>query len=184
MTADGEITRLLAEWSAGDRKSLDELVELVYGELKAIAAAVHGSATMNPTSVVNELYLRLRAMDGWEWENRKHFYGVAATLMRRLVIDHARQQQAQKRGGNAARVDLDTKSAAFEDSPEARIMLDRALDDLAKKDGRKVKIVELRYFAGLSVEETAEILEISTATVKREWSFAKLWLCQAISGSE
>ena len=176
-----DVTRLLVEWSEGRQEALDSLMPVVYDELRRLArgylARERTGHTLQPTALVNEAYLRLVDQRSVQWQNRAHFFGIAAQIMRRLLVDHARGAKAGKRGGGAAKVDLD--HAADAAAPVQNVdleELDRALDRLAKLDPRQSRIVELRYFAGATNEEAAEALGISVATVKREWTVARAWL--------
>lgn len=175
-----QVTGLLVDWSQGKKEALDLLTPLVYGELRKLAAAYlageRNAATLQPTALVNEAYLRLVAQDLPDWDSRSHFFGVAAQLMRQILVDHARKHRSQKRGGGAPNVDL---NEALNLSPERHhsiIALDDALQALAAIDPRKAKVVELRYFGGLSIEETAAVLHISVATIGREQRMAEAWL--------
>jgi RNA polymerase sigma factor (TIGR02999 family) len=176
----GRVTHLLQQWSAGDRTALDELFPVVYQELKRIAARqLRREApghTLQTTGLVHEAYLRLVDQRDARWQNRAQFFGVAAQAMRRVLIDHARGKKAAKRGGDPLRVTLtDAESPA--DEPEAELLaLDEALTRLETLDPQQARIVELRYFTGLTIEETAEVLAISPATIKREWAVARAWL--------
>jgi len=178
------VTQLLAAWSGGDASALDALMPLVYDELRRVAgrqlASERGSHTLQPTALVNEAFLKLVDQTRASWKDRTHFYSVAAQIMRRILIDHARRRLAGKRGGGAETVSLD----GVADWPEPRdldvLLLDEALTELATFDPRQSRVVELRFFAGLSVEETAEALQLSTATVKREWRMARAWLVRQL----
>lgn len=184
----GEVTQLLAAWSQGDRRALETLLPLVYSELHRLAdrymrneAAGH---TLQSTALVNEAYLRMVDASGSsqiEWQNRAHFFGVAAQAMRRILVDHARGRNYQKRGGGAQQVSLDEAMTLAGDRAAELIALDEALRELAKMDERKSRVVELRYFGGLSLEETAEALGVSVPTVTRDWSTAKAWLLREMS---
>jgi RNA polymerase sigma factor (TIGR02999 family) len=180
----GEVTVLLREWRAGDRSALDRLLPLVYGELRAQARRLlrgeRALPTLQPTAVVHETYLRLVGAEPLAWEDRAHFFGVASRLMRQVLVDHARARLAQKRGGGATLVDLGGAEAA---APAPRIdvlALHSALERLAALDPGQERIVELRYFGGLTVEETAQVLSTSPATVKRDWASARAWLLQEL----
>jgi RNA polymerase sigma-70 factor, ECF subfamily len=176
-----EVTALLREWSAGDRGALERLMPLVYEELRKLAAShlksERGNHTLQPTALVHEAYLRLIGQRSVSWASRAHFYGIAAQMMRRVLVDHARKRQAAKRSPGTLFVDLAEEAAAPapERMPEL-LVLDRALTELERLDPRQARVVELRFFAGLSVEETAEVAGISTATVKREWKTARAFL--------
>lgn len=174
------MTRLLIDWSGGDRAAFDRLLPLVYDELRRLArsylARERPDHTLQPTALVNEAYLRLVGQDRVQWQSRAHFFGIAAQIMRRLLVDSARASKAVKRGAGAERISIelvDVPEAAGDIDLEA---LDQALERLAERDPRQSRIVELRYFAGATNEETAEALGISVATVKREWTIAKAWL--------
>ena len=179
-----EVTQLLRKWQAGERDALDRLIPLVYDELHLIAtrymAREWRNGTLQTTVLVNEAYLKLVDQRSVRWRDRSHFFGLAAELMRRVLVDHARTRQRAKRGGKDEAIAIEDLYARSVPISEAfnvdLIALDDALVRLAARDERQVKIVELRFFAGLDVEQTAEILEISTATVKREWAVAKGWL--------
>jgi RNA polymerase sigma factor (TIGR02999 family) len=175
-----EVTALLKEWSAGDRGALERLMPLVYDELRRLAAAhlksERGNHTLQPTALVHEAYLRLVGQRSVSWANRAHFFGIAAQMMRRVLVDHARKRQAAKRTPGTVHVDLGTSETADADRAPELLALDQALTELEKLDPRQAKVVELRFFAGLSVEETAEVAGISTATVKREWKTARAFL--------
>jgi RNA polymerase sigma factor (TIGR02999 family) len=171
----------LARWSSGDPDALQQLVAMVYGECRRIAAQQlrreHREHTLDPTALVHELYLRLVDQHRATWENRAHFFGVAAQLMRRILVDHARARHAQKRGGSTILVSLDAAADASDDSRVADLLaVDDALNRLATLDAEQVRIIELRFFAGLTVEETAHVVGRSPRTVKREWRLAKAWL--------
>jgi RNA polymerase sigma factor (TIGR02999 family) len=185
-----EVTRLLQEWQDGSREALDRLIPLVYDELHRLASR-HLAREWRPnrlqtTVVLNEAYVKLVGQREVSWQNREHFFAVAAQLMRRIVIDHARRQAREKRGGSAIHVGLDE---ALDVSTSRNIdavdvlALDRALQKLEQLDPGQGRIVELRFFGGLTVEETASVLRISAATVKREWALAKGWLHRELTGS-
>ncbi len=189
MTEDGrsEVTRLLHEWSEGDTQALTKLMPLVCEDLREMAQRYFRreppSHTLQPTALVNEVYLRLHGRRTVSWKNRAHFFGFAGQTMRRVLVDHARTHQAAKRGDGVQRISLDESLDFAQPLDVDLVALDDALKTLAKMDPRQAQIVNLRYFVGLSVEETADILGISTATVKREWKLAKLWLLREIKGS-
>jgi RNA polymerase sigma-70 factor (ECF subfamily) len=181
-----DVTSLLKEWGAGQDGALEKLVPLVYRELRSLAASqLQGERpahTLQPTALVNEVFLRL--LDGREvaWQNRAHFFALAARMMRRILVDHARARLAEKRGGGAVPLLLE---ASFDPAPmsdRALLALDDALAALKRMDSRQCRIVELRYFAGLTLEETAELLGVSVATVKREWTMARAWLRREVEG--
>jgi len=180
------ITKLLLDWRNGDSEALDRLMPLVYEELRRMANHYMRNErrghTLQTSALVNEAYLRLVDHENIDWQNRAHFFGVAAQAMRRILVDHARTRSYQKRGGAAQQVSLDEAATLSEERPGELIALDEALDELAKMDERKCRVVELRYFGGLSVEETAEALGVSIPTVVRDWNTAKVWLMREMSG--
>jgi RNA polymerase sigma factor (TIGR02999 family) len=175
-------TALLVRWKNGDQSALDQLLPLVYDELRRLARSYlqreRAQHTLQSTALVHEAYLRL-VDQNVDWQSRAHFFGIAAQMMRRILVDHARARHAAKRG-DGLKVTLDEGMALAEAQSLDVLVLDRALNDLAKLDEQQGKVVELRYFAGLSIEETAEAMSISAATVKREWTMAKAWLARAI----
>ena len=180
-----DVTQLLAAWGKGDKSALDKLLPLVHAELRRIArrqmSQERNGHTLQATALVNEAYLRLAGHEGFEWQNRVHFFAVCAQVMRHVLIDHARAHARDKRGGGAVHVSLD-EAAAFAGQPaEHFLALDEALHFLESVDPQKGKIVELRYFGGLSVEDTAAVLNISPRTVRREWQRAKAWLFRLIT---
>ena len=174
------ITRMLGELRAGRKEVESRLLEAVYPELRRIAAhymqGERAGHTLQPTALVNEAYLELVGQGDIDWRNRSHFFGIAAQLMRRILVNYARQKKAQKREGSRQRVELSDTLAIVEDRLDEIIAVDAALDRLAEWDPRQAKIVELRFFTGLTEDETAEALDISPRTVKREWTVAKAWL--------
>jgi RNA polymerase sigma-70 factor (ECF subfamily) len=179
--AGGEVTRLLAQLSAGQKDVAEQLVPLIYEELRRIAGAQMGRErpghTLQATAVVHEAYLRLAGEQQVPWQNRAHFFAIAATTMRRVLLDYARHRHARKRGGaNSKKVELDSELLIGDDRLEEVVAVDEVLGRLAELDPEQARIVELRFFAGLSVEETAEVMGISSSTVKREWRLAKAWL--------
>lgn len=183
-----EVTRLLRRFSAGDELAAEALIPLIYAELHDIAERQmrheRGDHTLQPTALVNEAFLRLAGNHDADWKNRQHFLSLAAQAMRRILVDHARRRNAQKRGGRQDKLELnDALRLSSDDEHDAMDLesLDESLEQLAALDPRQAKVVELRFFGGLSVEETAEVLEISTATVKRDWAFARAWLKRALS---
>ena len=181
MAAAPDVTRLLMQWSAGDREALAGLLPLVYSELKRIALRQlqdeHREHTLAPTALVHELYIRLVDQRRARWQNRAHFFGVAAHLMRRILVDHARARRAGKRGGSATFISLDSAEPPADSAAVADVLaIDQALDRLAVRDPDQAHIVELRFFAGLTVEEVAHVLGRSPRTVKREWRLARAWL--------
>jgi len=180
----GEVTRLLVEVRKGHQDAMEQLLPLVYDELRRLAGGYfrreRSDHTLQPTALVHEAYLKLVDQRSVQWENRGHFLGVAATLMRRILLDYARVHKAEKRGGGGQKVMLDEGMAVTELRAVEMISLDQALTKLAAMDPDQGRIVELRFFGGLSVEETAEVMKISPATVKRHWAFAKAWLYREI----
>lgn len=180
-----DITRILRAWSGGDREAVDDLMPLVYDELHKVAARYlrkqRPDHTLQPTALVNEAYLKLVDISNVSWEDRAHFFAVASQTMRHVLVDHARGHNREKRGGGAQKVSLD-EAMAFVDNNEVDVlMLDDAMRALAEIDEQQSRIVELRFFGGLTVEETALVLRISPATVKREWRIAKAWLHKRIT---
>ena len=175
-----EVTQLLQAWSGGDHEALEKLVPLVYEELHRLASHYMGGErpghTLQTSALVNEAYLRLVDWKNVQWQNRAHFFGVAAQMMRRILVDFARSRHYARRGGEARQVSLTEAAIVSADRGADFIALDEALEGLAAIDPRKSRIVELRFFGGLSVEETAEVLKISPRTVMREWSLAQAWL--------
>jgi RNA polymerase sigma factor (TIGR02999 family) len=186
-TDSGEVTRLLGELSRGHKEAINELLPLVYEELHRLARAYFRREriehTLQPTALVHEAYLRLVDQRS-PIENRGHFMAVAATQMRRILLDYARKHRAARRGGEGQRVTLEDTMVLAEQHPVDFIALDAALEKLAALDGAQSKLVELRYFGGLSVEETAEVMGISPATVKRSWSSARAFLLREMSGAQ
>ena len=175
-----ELTQLLADWGNGDRSALDKLFPLVHSELRRIAqrqmSQERSGHTLQATALVNEAYLKLAGQQGFDWQNRAHFFAVCAQVMRHILIDHARAHARDKRGGGAVKVSLNDALVVAEDQAAHFIALDEALRVLERLDPQKSKIVELRYFGGLSIEEAAEVLNVSPRTVRREWQRAKAWL--------
>jgi RNA polymerase sigma factor (TIGR02999 family) len=185
MPPSSEVTQLLMKWRHGDRTALDRLIPLVYEELRRLASHYmrreRPDHTLQTSALVNEAYVRLVAHRDMRWQNRAHFVAVAAQAMRHILIDHARRRRYAKRGAGSPKVSLDEAAVVFQEQAADLVALDDALTDLARVDVRKSQIVELRYFGGLSVEETAEVLGISPVTVMRDWSTAKAWLLKAIN---
>ena len=176
----GEVTRILARVRSGDAQAPERLIEVVYAELRKLAASCmrreRPDHTLQATALVHEAYMRLIGQREVEWQNRAHFFGIAAQVMRRILLDHARERRALKRGAAGRRITLDDALMVSEDHLDNVLALDESLRKLAHKDPAQSRLVELRFFGGMTVEETAEVLGISTATVKREWSHAKAWL--------
>jgi len=181
----GEVTKLLRRVSPSDRAALDDLLPLVYRELHALAQNKlrhQGPGhTLQPTALVNEAYLRLARQKRKEWTDSRHFYRAAANAMRCILINHARDRQRDKRGGGAVRVPLDEQVLLFEERAIDLLDLEEALQRLEERDARQVDVVELRFFAGLTVRETAEVLGVSARTVEDDWSFARAWLFRELS---
>jgi RNA polymerase sigma factor (TIGR02999 family) len=180
-----QVSRLLADWSKDDPAARDALVAIVYKELRRLAhhymQGERDNHTLQTTALVNEAYLRLTDLARMQWRDRAHFFAMAATLMRRILVDHARERARDKRGGGVVFTALEDEPMAAPSSIDA-LALDEALDRLAAIDPLHARIVELRYFAGLTIEETSEALRISPATVKREWTFARAWLYHQLGG--
>lgn len=182
MQSSEGITQLLIDWGKGDQAALEQLMPLVYSELRRLATNYlrreRAGHTLQPTALVNEAYLKLIDQKNAKWQNRAHFFGISAQLMRRILVDHARQRQAAKRGGSEQqRLSITSAEAAAIKQPEIDLLaLNEALDELAEMDPQQGRIVELKFFGGLSIEETAEVLGISHATVERDWKVARAWL--------
>jgi RNA polymerase sigma factor (TIGR02999 family) len=182
-----DVTALLLSWRQGDAEALDRLVPLVYDELRRVARRHLGREqpghALQATALVHEVYLRLVDVDRLTVKNRAHFFAVAAKLMRQILVDHARRQHAGKRGGGVTMVSLEGVSPAAQPPSVDVLALDEALEALSEIDARQAGVVELKYFAGLDIDEAAEALGISTATVEREWAMAKAWLHRRLSAS-
>jgi len=183
-----EITQLLLAWSNGEQNALEKLAPLVYAELHRLAhhymAGERPGHTLQPTALVNEAYLRLIDSSHVRWQNRAHFFAISAQLMRRILVDFARSRGYSKRGGKARRISLDEAPPIADERSSDLIALDEAMSALGDFDARKSRVVELRYFGGLSVEETAEVLKVSQETVMRDWRLAKVWLQRELSRTE
>jgi RNA polymerase sigma-70 factor (ECF subfamily) len=175
-----EITQLLVAWSDGDESALAQLTPLVYEELHRLAhhymSGEREGHTLQTTALVNEAYVRLIDWKNVRWQNRAHFFGVSAQLMRRILVDFARSRGYQKRGGGVNAVELDEAAVISENKDTDMVALDEALNALAKLDERQSKVVELKFFGGLSIDEIAEVLKVSEGTVRRDWSLARAWL--------
>jgi len=182
-----EITQLLLSWSKGDKTALDQLVPLVYPELRRLAQRYmrreNSLHTLQTSALINEAYLRIVDQQEVQWQDRAHFFAVAAQVMRHILIDHARRHHYAKRGAGARRVPLDETAVISRERAAEFVALDDALTSLAAVDARKSKIVELRFFGGLTVEEISEVMKLSPITIKREWRSAKAWLHLEISKS-
>ena len=187
-SAQKEITQLLGDWRAGDSAALDKLIPLVQPVLQHLAhrymSRERPGHTLQTTILVNDAYLQLADQTHPDWQNRAHFFAVAAQLMRRIMVDHARQRQALKRGGGALKVTLDEAVHAVEERAVELLALDEALEKLAAFDKRKADVVEMRYFGGLTMEEIADVLKVHVNTVTREWSAARAWLFASLSGEK
>jgi RNA polymerase sigma factor (TIGR02999 family) len=180
-----QVTKLLRGWRGGDRKALDALLPLVYGELRRLAHRhlrnERPDHTLQSTALVHEVYFRLVGQDLPEWEGRAHFFAIAAQLMRQILVDYARRHRASKRGSGVCMLALDDAVALPQRNNVDVVALDDALNALAEVDPRQSRVVELRFFAGLSLEETSEVMGIATATVQRDWTAARAWLHREIS---
>ena len=184
----GAVTQWLLDWGRSDKRGLDQMLPVLYEELHRLAShylSREGTGhTLQPTALVHEAYLRLVDQRRVDWRNRAQFLGLAANMMRRILVNHARERTAQKRGGGAAAVSLSLVEAPSGRPDVELIALEDALQRLAALDERKSKVVELKFFGGLTIEEIAEVLQISGATVEREWAFARAWLYEAIEGKD
>jgi RNA polymerase sigma factor (TIGR02999 family) len=183
-----EVTQLLRAWSSGDDRALDKLTPLVEGELHRLAhrymARENPGHTLQTTALVNEVYLKLVNVQDMTWQDRAHFFAISARMMRHILTDFARSRQFQKRGGAALHVTLDEALMVSPEQDADIVALDDALGQLAALDPRKSQVVELRFFGGLSAEETAEVLKVSRETVLRDWKFAKVWLLRELNGDK
>jgi|SRR5271165_175565 len=181
-----EVTRLLKAWTAGDERALEKLTPMVYEQLHRVAqrcmAGERPGHTLQTTALVNEVYVRLVDCGRVNWQDRAHFFAVSAQLMRRILIDFARSRGFQKRGGGFAQVSLDEAATVCSEPDPNLVELDDALKSLAEVDARKSKVVELKFFGGLSTDETAEVLRVSAETVVRDWRLAKVWLLRELGG--
>ena len=184
--SQSDVTQLLVSWSNGDQQALEKLIPLVYGELRRLADRYlrreRPGHTLQSTALVNEAWMKLIDQRNVHWQNRAHFFGVAAQMIRRILVDYARSRNASKRGGHAYKLSLDDMVEMPKQRDLDLVALDDALESLSKVDPQQGRVVELRFFAGLSIEETAEVLRISPATVKRDWVSAKAWLYREMSG--
>jgi RNA polymerase sigma factor (TIGR02999 family) len=183
----GQVTELLVRWRGGDREALDALMPLVYDELRRLAQHYlrleRSDHTLQSTALVHEAYVRLVGRDSPPWQSRAHFFGIAARLMRQILVEHARAHRAAKRGGNAVKLTLEDATSVAQPVAIDLVALDDALQKLAVLDVRQSRLVELRFFAGLTIEDAAEALELSPATVAREWTIARAWLYREIARS-
>jgi RNA polymerase sigma-70 factor, ECF subfamily len=183
-----KITSLLIDWSKGDREALDHLLPLIYSELRRLASyhlqSERKNHTLQPTALVHEAYLRMVNQRDVNWKNRAHFFALASEMMRRILVNHARDRAAAKRGGHAQRVSLSVADEGEKQDNIDVVALDHALTKLADQDQRKSRVVELKFFGGLTTKEIAEVLDISHATVEREWTIARAWLFREISGGK
>jgi RNA polymerase sigma-70 factor (ECF subfamily) len=183
-----EVTQLLKDWSNGDESALDKLTPLVYQELRHLAhyymSRERPGHTLQTTALVNEAYLRLINQNPVHWQNRAHFFGVAAQVMRHLLVDYARKHARDKRGGELQQVSLDEAAVMSPERSSEMIALDEALVELTTLDPRKGRIVELRFFGGLNIEEIAHVLHVAPITVRREWNSAKAWLYKAVTSGQ
>lgn len=182
----GQVTDLLIRFRHGDRLAEAQLIPLVYDELRRLASRYlnreRGDHTLQPTALVHEAFIRMVNEDQPDWQNRAHFFGVAARLMRQILVDHARRRQSLKRGGSRERTDLDEKFMVYSPEKSAELLaLDDALDRLAHQDERQSRVVEMKYFVGLDIDDIAKVLDISPRTVKRDWTMAKAWLHQEMT---
>jgi RNA polymerase sigma factor (TIGR02999 family) len=181
-----DVTRMLKEWGEGHPQALDKLMPLVYSELRRQAAGYlrkeRSNHTLQPTALINEAYLKLIDQRDVKWQNRAHFFAIAAQAMRRILVDYARERKREKRGGAAENLPLDEAlTIVSREKSVDLVALDEALNKLATFDERQANVVELRYFSGLSIDETAEVLNVSNVTVRRDWNMAKAWLHQEIT---
>ena len=183
-----EVTRILHDWSGGDPAAPERLMPFVYDELRRLARAFltreRGGHTLQPTALVHEAYVRLVDQTRVDWQNRAHFYGIASRMMRRVLIDHARAHVTDKRGGAAVHLSLEDVQVPLEERAAGFLALDEALERLAAMDERKGRVVEMRFFGGMSDEEIAEVLGVTTRTVLRDWKKARLWLYRELSEEE
>jgi RNA polymerase sigma factor (TIGR02999 family) len=184
--ASSPVTELLVRWRGGDREALEQLMPLVYEELRRLAhhylSRERTDHTLQSTALVHEAYLRLAGQNSPQWQNRAHFFGIAAHVMRQILVEYARGRGAAKRGGQAVTLTLDDAASYLQQTEVDVVALDKALAELSELDPQQGRIVELRFFAGLTIEDTSEVLGISPATVKRDWVTARAWLFRAMTG--
>jgi len=185
--SDGQVTILLQAMNRGDKSAADQLLPLVYSELHRLAKGYMSRErrdhTLQPTALINQAYLRIAQQENVEWQNHSHFIGFAANVMRRVLVDHARERNAAMRGGKQVRVDLDEGIAVSKERSAEILLLEDALTRLEQLNPRQAKVVEMRYFGGLSVEEVASVLGIAPRSVKRDWALARMWLFEEIQKS-
>lgn len=185
--ASHQITHLLGEWDGGDESAAEKLMPLVYDELRRMARVYMNSQrsghTLQTTELIHEAYLKLAGKDEKHWQNRAHFFSVAARAMRQILVDYARAKQSKKRGGDWQKITLDENALVSEEQTNEIVGLDEALKDLANLDERKSRVVELKFFGGLTIDEIAGVLKISPKTVKRDWRFARTWLSRELANS-
>jgi RNA polymerase sigma factor (TIGR02999 family) len=185
MAQADEITRLLAVAREGDSAALDELFSVVYQQLRALSharrAQWRGDYTLQTTALVHEAYLKLVGQETFDWQDRAHFFAVASLAMRQILVNYAEQRRAQKRGGDAEMIPLESANPVAPEAAEELLALNEALDRLAEIDERRRRVVEFRFFAGLTIDETAEVLGVSSATVSRDWTLARTWLRREVS---
>ena len=185
METSHDVTQILQDWSGGDAQAPERLMPVVYDELRRLArsflARERGGHTLQPTALVNEAYLRLVDQTRVNWQNRAHFYGIASRMMRRVLVDHARAHATEKRGGQAVHLSLEDLQVPIEDRAASFLALDEALERLWQMDERKCRVVEMRFFGGLTEDEIAEFLGVDTRTVQRYWRNARLWLYRELS---
>ena len=186
--ASQQITQLLVDWSKGNEFALEQLMPLVYEELRRMARhymrGQPSGHTFQTTDLIHEAYLKIARGEEQNWQNRAHFFGVAASAMRHILVDYARSKNSQKRGGIAEKITLEENLVASVNRSEEIVALDDALKQLANLDERKSRVVEMKFFGGLNIEEIAEVLKTSPETVKRDWRFARTWLLRELSGTE
>lgn len=184
-SSQSDVTQILRDWSSGDQDAPQRLMPFVYDELRRQARGYlsreRGSHTLQPTALVHEAFLKLVDQTRVDWQNRAHFYGIAANMMRRVLIDHARGLATGKRGGGAVRLSVDDVDLPIEERAASFLALDEALENLAKFDERKAKVVEMRFFGGLTDDEIAQALDVTDRTVQRDWRSARLWLLRELS---
>jgi RNA polymerase sigma factor (TIGR02999 family) len=186
--AQQEVTQLLCDWRSGDEKALEKLIPLIEPEMRRMAHAYmsreRAGHTLQTTALLDDAYMQLAGQTGQRWQNRAHFFAIAAQLMRRIMVHHARKRRAQKRGGGAVMVELDESAVPAEKRSAELIAVDEALEELAGFDRRRAQVVEMRYFGGLTMEEIAEVLKVHVNTVLRDWTAARAWLFARLTGEE